>query len=203
MNGLMVAALAAVGFLVLGDSDAAAAVIDAESPIPLPNPAPGNGDTPVPDYSQDRFIELFNQYGPQYGVSPLWLQAFCMNESSMGQDPSVMAGELSADGLSKGIMQLTLATARDFEPITSLDDLNDPETSVRIATRLIAQIQTSFSTPDTRYVEWCVKSYNRGVARTQQEQAGDPKGLAEPGFTNGNTYWARWQRNYASIGGTL
>lgn len=150
---------------------------------------------------EQRFIDLFNQYGPQYGMSPLWLQAFCMNESSMGEDPLVKAGQLSQDGLSKGIMQLTLTTARRFENVT-LDDLNDPETSVRIACKLIQINQAAFSTADARYVEWVVKSYNRGVARTNQERTGDPKGLAEPGFTRGNTYWSRWQRNYAKIGGT-
>lgn len=166
---------------------------------PLP---PEGNDLATGNLKYDRFNDLWARYCPAYGVPILWAKAFCLNESDMGDDPLVQAGALSADGLSKGIMQLTLATANDYESV-ELDDLNDPELSIRIACKLIRDIRSAFDTSDPRYVEWCVKAYNRGISRTRQERDRDPRGLAMPGFSNGETYWARWQRNYARLGGTL
>lgn len=170
------------------------------SPVGPTPPSEPDLETGNPKY--DRFNDLWAKYCPAYGVPVLWAKAFCLNESDMGDNPLVQAGELSEDGLSKGIMQLTLETANDYETVT-LDDLNDPETSIRIACKLIRDIRSAFEPSEPRYVEWCVKSYNRGIARTRQERDLDPRGLAEPGFSNGETYWARWQRNYSRLGGTL
>lgn len=155
--------------------------------------APAASPDTLPDYNQTGFITLFNTYGPQYGVPPLWLQAFCTVESNMGQDPSVMAGALSSDGQSKGIMQLTLPTANDYESV-SLDDLNNPDTSVRIASKFIQALMGQFDSTDPRYTEWVVKSYNQGAGNTKKEIAGTGGGYA-------NAYWSKWGNAYQALGG--
>lgn len=139
-----------------------------------------------------RFDFLFSKYGNESGVDPKWLKAICMNESDLGENPLVKSGRVSSDGKSKGIMQLTEPTANDFEPC-SLDDLNDPDRSVRIAAKFVAWLQGRFETVDLRYTEWVIKSYNQGVGNTQKERAGKIGGYADE-------YWARWQRNYSKLG---
>lgn len=184
MDPITIAVLAGAGFLFL------------TTPAAASEAASSSSSSPPPSARRARFIDLFNQYGPKYGVPVLWLEAFCQVESSFGEDPSVKAGELSEDGLSKGIMQLTLLTAGDYQTGVTLDDLNDPETSVRIACQFIKFIRSSFDPSDPRYTEWCVKSYNQGVGGTQKERDGLRDGAAE-------SYWEKWQAAYADLGGTL
>ncbi|MCM2278317.1 MAG: transglycosylase SLT domain-containing protein [Oligoflexia bacterium] len=139
-----------------------------------------------------RFDDLFEKYGTKYGVPPEWLKAICMNESSLGEHPLVQKGLASEDGKSWGIMQLTLPTARDFEQV-GIDELNNPEISVRIAAKFVKRIMASFEVVDLRYLEWVVKSYNQGVRRTMQERAGQSPGYA-------HEYWVRFKRNLKRLG---
>lgn len=150
-------------------------------------------DGPATDAVPSRFDGFFQSYGTKYGVNWEWLKAICMNESSLGENPLVIAGQVSTDGKSYGIMQLTIATANDYESVGA-DELNDPETAVRIASRLMRDIQNHFDASDARYNEWCIKSYNQGRGNTDKEIAGTSPGYAAE-------YWTRWQRNYAKLTG--
>jgi len=138
---------------------------------------------------------LFQEYGPQYGVPPNVLKAICMNESSLGQDPLVQKGLVSRDGLSWGVMQLTIPTASDFQPGITPQMLNDPATSVKIAAQFVQSLMSQFDSSDPRFWEWVIKSYNQGAGRTQQEIDG-----TRPGTSGAQTYWQRYQQNLASLG---
>lgn len=145
----------------------------------------------------NKFDSLFQSAGLLYGVEWEWLKAFALNESSLGDAPSVkrglenpndVEGSKSSDGLSWGLMQVTLKTARTMDPSATSQKLNDPAYSVDLSARYIAQLMRMFSTLDDRYVEWVVKSYNQGPGNTKKEMVGTIEGYA-------NEYWARWQRN--------
>lgn len=143
----------------------------------------------------EKFDPLFKQYGLEEGVPWRWLKAFAMNESSLGTHPSVSLGmddpsnpqSVSDDGLSYGLMQLTLPTANDYESV-SFADLNNPETSVRIAARFISHLMAKFSSQK----QWVVKAYNEGEGNAAKERAGQIAGKAQE-------YWDRWQRNLSRV----
>jgi membrane-bound lytic murein transglycosylase MltF len=136
---------------------------------------------------------LFKLYG-----SDDWkiLKAIAMNESSLGEHPSVkrgiqipqdIEGSKSQDGKSWGLMQITITTARDFDTDATAVALNNPEYSVRLAARLLRSLKRQFD--KTEYV---VKAYNQGAGNTRAEIAGKHGGYA-------NEYWERFQRNFRII----
>lgn len=148
--------------------------------------------------SWTQFDSLFILYGNAYGVNWKILKAIALNESNLGREPSVVRGlevptdiegSKSSDGKSWGLMQVTLPTARDFEPEVTAIDLNNPDVSVSIAARLISSLFKQFSALDPRQLEWVIKSYNQGAGNTRKEQRGDIDGYAQE-------YWERFQRNY-------
>ena len=110
-----------------------------------------------------KFDSLFKQYGSENGVNWKWLKAICMNESSLGMNSRVKAGDVSTDGKSWGIMQLTLPTAGDYHPGVTIEDLNNPDFSVRVAAQFLGDLNSQFS-GDMRKV---VMSYNQGAGNTR------------------------------------
>lgn len=101
----------------------------------------------------NKYDPLYKKYGTLYNVPWQWLKAISIVESNQGQAksvarglsyPSDVAGSVSSDGLSWGLMQTTVATARQFESVVTQVGLNDPETSVRIA---------------AKYLQWVMKNY--------------------------------------------
>lgn len=144
-----------------------------------------------------RFDDLFRKYANLYSVPFYWLKAIAMNESSLGEAPSVkrgindptnIEGSKSSDGKSWGLMQVTLTTARDLDPSATQVKLNNPEYSVKLAAQYLRKLSGMFSVVDTRWEEWVIKSYNQGPGNTRKEIAGAGGGYAEE-------YWLRWQRN--------
>lgn len=120
--------------------------------------------------SDDSFTQwdaLFQKYGSQYNVPWRWMKAICMNESSLGQDSSVQAGMRnpgsddgwSSDGLSRGLMQMTLKTAQALMPGVSVAQLDDPDTNVRLSGMLLAQLIGQFGMDDRESV---IRAYNGG-----------------------------------------
>ncbi len=148
-----------------------------------------------------RFDEMFHSYGDIYGVDWTWLKAVALNESDLGRvssvargiaNPSDVENSKSSDGKSWGLMQVTLTTARGLDASATSEKLNDPDYSIGLGARYIAQLQRMFSTNDSRYPEWVVKSYNQGPGNTMKEAAGVGGGFADE-------YWARWQRNLTKV----
>lgn len=152
-----------------------------------------------------RFDSLFKKYGEQYGVDPLILKAICLNESNLGREKSVaeglknpnnIEGSKSSDGLSWGLMQVTLTTARDFDLSATPQKLNNPDYSVMLAARLMKQNMAKFAIVDNRWLEWVVKSYNQGAGNTNKERRGEIRGYAQ-------AYWERFQRNLQRVKDSL
>jgi len=147
-----------------------------------------------------RFDSLFQKYGQIYSVPWTWLKAIALNESSLGAEKSVargiaspndIEGSKSYDGLSWGLMQVTIKTARGLDPKATEAKLNDPDYSVQLAARYLSQLSTQFSRLDLRYMEWVIKSYNQGPGNTRKEIASG-KGYADE-------YWARFKRNLEKV----
>lgn len=131
-----------------------------------------------------QYDSLFLKWGKTYGVPPSWLKAIAMNESQLGQDERVKNGQVSTDGKSWGLMQVTLRTAQlDLDPAATPAKLNDPAYSIRLASIYLSRLYKTFR-GDQRKV---IMSYNQGPGNTQagKEYAAD--------------YYARFQRNLERI----
>lgn len=147
---LITIAVTAVGFLALGGTALAAL-----------------GDDVSDSFTQ--WDSYFKTYGGDYGVPWRWLKAICTIESSLGSNPSVASGianpsdtddSVSSDGKSWGLMQLTLATANGLEgPGLTPIDLNNPNISVRLSAKLVAQLISTFGIDDRESV---IRAYNGG-----------------------------------------
>lgn len=149
----------------------------------------------------ERFDSLFKKYGSAYGVPWTWLKAVCLNESNLGAaksvarglaSPSDIEGSKSSDGLSWGIMQVTLRTARELDPAATQEKLNNPEYSIKLSAQYFKKLSSLFSKIDLRYTEWVIKSYNQGPGNTKKEIAGTSSGFAQE-------YWNRFQRNLTRV----
>ena len=144
----------------------------------------------------NKFDDLFKKYGGQFGVPWKWLKAICMNESSLGKAKSVAVGlsnpndiknSVSSDGLSWGLMQVTLTTARALEgSVITAVYLNDPENSVRLAAKVCAENIERFGIDDRESV---IRAYNGGPNFMNRAQA----------RANTAIYYSRFITNLAII----
>jgi membrane-bound lytic murein transglycosylase MltF len=156
--------------------------------------------------SFNAFDSLFMKYARQYGLDWKMIKAISMNESGLGggfknglvhsvfvglRNPLDVEGSKSSDGKSWGLMQVTLTTARDYDPTATPQKLNDPEYSIKLACQLIAWLTVNFKN-DPRSTEWIVKAYNQGIGNTMRERRGEIKGYAKE-------YFERYLRNYAKL----
>lgn len=145
------------------------------------------------------YDKFFQQYAPS-GISWTVLKRICMIESSLGenprvkigiQNPSDIKGSVSYDGLSWGVMQMRITTAKDFDPAATEEKLNDPEYSIRLAglylnwARNYILKNTSIDQSDARLTEFLVKSYNQGVGATVNEINYSSKSYAQ-------NYWSKF-----------
>ena len=140
---------------------------------------------------------LFKKYGLLNGVDWTMMKAIAMNESSLGQYPTVarglaspddVEGSKSQDGLSWGIMQMTVTTAKDYDNLATAQKLNHADYSVRLASLFLSSLLRTWKDAGERKIEWIVKSYNQGAGNTRKESRGEIDGYAE-------VYWERYQRN--------
>lgn len=173
--------------------------------------------------SWNRYDTLFKHYASQNGLPAdawKWLKAICLGESQMGENPLVMAGLWSSDGLSKGLMQLTVATANDYErwyPANVLNKkhssfsptaydlcankLNDPDLSIRVSAKHFARIYRKFG----NVLEHAVKAYNQGEGNMAKEIAlrasrGVPlTGYQISEYPAAATYWSRFAKHLAQV----
>jgi hypothetical protein len=100
-----------------------------------------------------------------------------MTESALGVAKSVALGlknpsdplSISEDRLSWGLMQIRVETANDFEKGTTWQNLNNPDTAVRIAAKFIQWMLKQF--PDKKgndLTKAVIMSYNQGVGNTKK-----------------------------------
>lgn len=114
-----------------------------------------------------RWEPLFKAKASKYGLDWTWLAAIAWNESSLGsnsrvarglEDPNDVEGSKSSDGLSWGLMQVTLKTAQGLRPGTTVADLNNPDVSVELAAKYLSQMLARYKGDLAR----AVKAYNQG-----------------------------------------
>lgn len=142
--------------------------------------------TPV-DISEDSvnipstYDSLFKKYGEEQDIPWEWLKTIAMIESTLGLNPRVALGikepnnpkSVSYDNLSYGLMQLRVSTACDFEKGITFKDLNNPETSIRIAAKFFKWIKNQFKDKQGEELEKLViMSYNQGVGGTKKGYKG-------------------------------
>lgn len=121
--------------------------------------------------SDDEFLKfdaLFHKYSKKWGVPWRWIKAVAIVESNLGQArsvargiamPSDVQGSKSSDGLSWGLMQVTLKTAREMRPGTSEVDLNNPEISIDLGAQYLKRMIQIFGLGDEQSV---FRAYNGG-----------------------------------------
>ena len=149
-----------------------------DTPEEIPDPIDPSGPpilSPITPWS--KFDAWFKQYGDLHGVNPQWLKAFALNESSLGANKAVALGmtdpknplSVSYDGKSWGLMQFLVSTANDFIPGITFDQLNDPETSINVASQYVASMVRQFpNQPIDVLLKNVVISYNQGVGNTKK-----------------------------------
>lgn len=109
----------------------------------------------------------FKAAAARYGI-PNWfyLKAIAWNESNVGMHPRVRAGlanpfdiegSKSSDGKSWGIMQVTLTTANDMRPGTSVADLNNPLISIDLGAKYYGKMYQRYKDPVR-----AARAYNQG-----------------------------------------
>ncbi len=153
----------------------------------------------------ERWDNLFKTMGAKHSVDWKILKAICMTESSLGTNKSVAlglanpkntSGSASSDGKSWGLMQVRLKTARDLDLLVTPEKLNNAEYSIDLAAKYVSQLKKIFRTPDVRYLEWVIKSYNSGPGNVKKEMKGEIQGFA-------NEYWRRFKNNYELVSAYL
>lgn len=115
-----------------------------------------------------KFDALFKAAAARYAILDWrWLKAMAWQESQIGQVRSVarglavptdVEGSKSSDGLSWGIMQVTVATARDMRPGTTAEHLNDPAISIDLGARYFSQMLRRYK----GNVDRAIRAYNQG-----------------------------------------
>lgn len=113
----------------------------------------------------DKIIRKFTKI---HDVPWRWVKAVMWNESTFGLNPSVQWGLLnpldmekskSSDSKSWGLMQMTLGTARELRPGTTVADLNNPEISIELGVKYLAKLIKRFGISDRESV---IRGYNGG-----------------------------------------
>lgn len=162
--------------------------VTGSSDVATPSENMSNGKTKK---FNDAFDSLFIKYGNSYGIEPYILKAIAANESTVGKNsrvaygiahPSEIYSSVSSDNKSWGLMQTTLPTARQFEKNLTEADLNNPDTSVRIAAKYIQWVKRNYSAD----LEFYIRAYNGGPG-WKKTNLGPSATLA---------YWNKFLKNY-------
>ena len=125
----------------------------------------------------------FRREASKFGIDWRWLKAIAIVESTLGSNSRVVAGGVSEDGKSYGLMQFTLPTANDLRPGTTPADLNDPEISIALAARYVSQLSKQFGGDQMK----TIMSYNQGPGNTAK------------GKTYALGYYEKWKTAFAYI----
>lgn len=134
---------------------------------------------------------MYDAWFKQYSGALDWrvLKAIALNESSLGQNKLVKNKQWSSDGQSRGLMQLTVPTANDYESV-EYQDLDDPETSIRIAGKFLNHLWNKFGSVDS-----VVRAYNQGEGNEAKLLKYRAQGYTDK-YEAAEEYLARFKRNY-------
>lgn len=142
----------------------------------------------------NRLDPVFIDTEIKYGVDWKLLKAISLGESDLGENPRVKGHQVSYDGLSWGIMQFTLSTARQFDSAASVDKLNDENYSIDLAGRFFKYLKGRF-TGATQERD-IVMSYNHGEGNQKKFLIAEKnKTLKESDYRAGRDYYNKYLKN--------
>lgn len=168
-------------------------------------------DTPtiIKVQSMTEFDDLFKKWGAAFGVDWKWLKTFASVESSLGKHPRVarglkvpsdVKGSASEDGLSWGLMQMTVVTARDYEPNATAEKLNNPDYTIKLAAQFISSLKRQFGGK----LRDIAMAYNQGAGNQKKFLRMEMEGsLTKDNFPAARNYWKKYQENYKALFGAL
>lgn len=152
------------------------------------------------------FDDLFKKYGALTGIDWRILKRISWIESRVGtyksvkrglENPKDIKGSVSQDGLSWGIMQMTLSTAKDYDKYATEEKLNNAEYSIDLASRHLKFLKMRYFPSNVRDL---IMSYNHGQGNQlrfiQKEKDGS---LKESEFLAGRDYYKKYQSVQNSI----
>lgn len=164
-----------------------------------------NAEAPIETNSQDplnRFDSLFQKYGDQFGVPWKILKRMAYIESTLGQNPRVaiglknpndIKGSTSTDGLSWGLMQMTLATAYDYDKLATPTKLNDPDYSIKMASQHTKLLIKYFPINSDNYERNIVMAYNQGQGNQLKFVAAEKAGtLSKTSYPAARNHWDKY-----------
>jgi len=127
------------------------------------------------DSDFNRYDALFKTAAKKYNIPWEWIKAVAIIESRLGEASSVKRGlenpddtegSKSSDGLSWGIMQVTLRTAQELRPGTMVRDLNNPQISIDLGAKYLGKMYTYFLGNE----ENTIRAYNGGPGWNKSEK---------------------------------
>lgn len=143
------------------------------------------------------YDELFKKYGSMYGIDWKFLKRISWIESNTGlnsrvakglKNPNDVEGSKSYDGLSWGLMQMTLATAKDYDKLATAIKLNNPSYAIDLSARHIKMLKTIFS--NDRDV---TMAYNQGQGNQKKFIASEKAGtLLSTQYPQARDYWNKF-----------
>lgn len=150
-----------------------------------------------------KWDDLFKKYAAENGIDWRLMKTIAMNESSLGTNSRVLNGlnnpydigaSTSTDGLSWGLMQMTVTTARDFDKSADAVKLNDAEYSIRLSAKFIKSLYNQF--PGN--INDVIMAYNHGAGNQRKFIAA---GRPSAQYKAGQDYLAKYQKNYKYLWG--
>lgn len=146
------------------------------------------------------FDDLFQKYASIYSLDWKMLKRISWIESRVGmyssvkrglENPKDIKGSVSQDGKSWGIMQVTLSTAKGYDPLATEEKLNNAEYSIKLASQHLKFLKNTYPQFKERDI---VMSYNHGQGNQlkflDKEKAGTLK-LTE--FVAGRDYFNKYK----------
>lgn len=145
----------------------------------------------------DNFDDLFKKYGSMYGVDWKFLKRISWVESNTGlnsrvaiglKNPTDIEGSKSYDGLSWGLMQMTVTTAKDYDKNATAVKLNNPAYAIELAARHVKMLKQLFS--NERDV---AMAYNQGQGNQKKFLASEKAGtLLQSQYPQAREYWNKF-----------
>lgn len=145
------------------------------------------------------YDHLFIKYGQKYGIDWKLLKRIAYIESNIGLNPRVkrgievpsdIKGSTSSDGLSWGLMQTTVSTARAYMPNVTEMQLNNPEISISLGAQHFAWLKRNYPQLNERDL---VMSYNHGQGNQLKFISAEKAGtLSSNSYLAGRNYYSKY-----------
>jgi soluble lytic murein transglycosylase-like protein len=164
-----------------------------------------NNDVKLSEDKFSQYDSIFKTMGAKYNVDWKKLKRISWIESKVGtyrsvaigiKNPNDIKGSISEDGLSWGIMQVTLKTARDYDKNVTAQKLNNVSYSIELAAKHFVMLQKLF--PNERDQ---VMSYNHGQGNQKNFLLKEKnRTLLDREYQDGRNYFAEYKKAKEILG---